>query len=123
LIKIISQVLKIRNDHQEIDFLTLSDISKFRLCNFNLVEKGRPFRNIWNTLYNGQLRDPGFAFKSHRQTFNTNKKRKGCCIVWITIQENLKNLHGYIKLKKLKSHHLVGSIYRLKTSFSRLQKI
>jgi len=46
-----AQVLKIRNDHQKIDFLTLRDISKFHLCNFNLVEKGRPFRNIWNALY------------------------------------------------------------------------
>jgi len=46
-----SLVQRIRNNHQEIDFLALRDISKFRVCNFNLVEKGRPFRNIWNTLY------------------------------------------------------------------------
>jgi len=39
-----TQVLKIRNGHYEIDFLTLRDISKFHLCNFKLVEKGRPFR-------------------------------------------------------------------------------
>lgn len=47
-----NQPLKIRNDHQEIDFLTLRDIPQIHLCSFHLVGhpediKKAKFLEIW----------------------------------------------------------------------------